>query len=208
MHIKQAFSDLDLVRCFPIMVQLRPHLTESEFTQRVLHQHKAGYSLVYLEENGTIKAVAGFRIWEKLSDGRQLYVDDLITNASERSSGYGSALLDWLVEYAKSQACSSVQLDSNELPEANPAANKKIETRLTDQNGVTFTARINAKSWRKAEADATTFSDWGGAVSGKLGQATNNGFEVVDTGIKVFEKKAKEPKPESTTVGTDATPIV
>ena len=112
MHIKQAFSDLDLVRCFPIMVQLRPHLTESEFTKRVLHQHKAGYSLVYLEENGTIKAVAGFRILEKLSDGRQLYVDDLITNASERSSGYGSALLKWLVEYAKSQACSSVQLDS------------------------------------------------------------------------------------------------
>ncbi len=112
MNVKQASSDLDLVRCFPIMVQLGPPMTESEFIKRVLHQQKAGYSLVYLEENGTIKAVAGFRILEMLADGRLLYVDDLVTNASERSRGYGSALLDWLVEYAKSQACSSVQLDS------------------------------------------------------------------------------------------------
>jgi hypothetical protein len=45
-------------------------------------------------------------------------------------------------------------------------------------------------------------------VSGKLGQQSDNGFEVVDAGIKVFEKKAKEPKPESTTIGVDAAPIV
>ena len=50
--------------------------------------------------------------------------------------------------------------------------------------------------------------DWGGAVSGKLGQPTDNGFEVVDAGIKVFEKKAKEPSPESTTINADAAPIV
>jgi hypothetical protein len=40
---------------------------------------------------------------------------------------------------------------SGELPTATPAANKKVEVSLTDQNGVVFTALINAKSWRKAE---------------------------------------------------------
>jgi hypothetical protein len=35
---------------------------------------------------------------------------------------------------------------------------------------------------------------WAGAVSGKLGQRTSNGFEVVDAGIQIFEKKAKESK--------------
>ena len=50
--------------------------------------------------------------------------------------------------------------------------------------------------------------DWGGAVSGKLGQQSDDGFEVVDAGIKVFEKKAKEAKPEETTIGADAAPIV
>ena len=71
-----------------------------------------------------------------------------------------------------------------------------------------FTALINAKSWRKEEADAAAFSEWGGSVSGKLGKLTENGFEVVDAGIKVFEKKAKEPKEEVTAVSFDAMPVL
>ena len=106
------------------------------------------------------------------------------------------------------EAKSEITLKFNELPEAQPAENKKVEITFTDQNGVIFTALINAKSWRKAEADATAFSDWGGAISGKLGQATANGFQVVDAGIKVFEKKAKDPKPDDTTIKADAAPIV
>jgi hypothetical protein len=85
---------------------------------------------------------------------------------------------------------------SGSLPEGKPAANKKIEVSLTDQNGVVFTASINAKSWRKAEANTTEFADWTGALSGKLGPRTENGFEVIDAGLQIFEKKAKEPKPD------------
>lgn len=85
---------------------------------------------------------------------------------------------------------------SGELPTATPAANKKVEVSLTDQNGVVFTALINAKSWRKAETNANEFADWAGAISGKLGQRTENGFEVIDAGIQLFEKKPKEVKPE------------
>ena len=86
---------------------------------------------------------------------------------------------------------------SGELPSATPAANKKVVFSLTDQNGIVFTAQVNAKSWRKAETNMKEFADWAGAVSGKLGQRTENGFEIVDAGIQIFEKKAKEPKPES-----------
>ncbi|MBE9210944.1 hypothetical protein IQ244_31480 [Nostoc sp. LEGE 06077] len=85
---------------------------------------------------------------------------------------------------------------SGELPTAKPAANKKVEIELTDQNGIVFTAQVNAKSWRKAETNTSEFADWAGAISGKLGQRTENGFEVIDAGLQIFEKKAKEPKPE------------
>jgi hypothetical protein len=85
---------------------------------------------------------------------------------------------------------------SGELPTATPAENKKVEIELTDQNGIVFTAQVNAKSWRKAETNANEFADWAGAVSGKLGQKTPNGFEVIDAGIQLFEKKAKEVKPD------------
>ena len=105
------------------------------------------------------------------------------------------------------EAKSEITLKFNALPTANPAPNKKVEISLTDQNGVIFTALINAKSYRKAEADVQAFSDWGGAVSGKLGNKTDSGFEVVDAGIKVFEKKPKEPQPAATTVSSDAVPV-
>lgn len=100
-------------------------------------------------------------------------------------------------------ARSEITLKFDELPQVKSAENKKVEIRLTDQNGVVFTALINAKSWRKAEADAAAFTEWGGAVSGKLGQQIENGFQVIDAGIKIFEKKAKEPKAETVVVSAD-----
>ncbi|MBD2168926.1 hypothetical protein H6G04_31615 [Calothrix membranacea FACHB-236] len=92
---------------------------------------------------------------------------------------------------------------SGSLPTAKPAPNKKVEIELTDQNGIIFTALVNAKSWRKAETNASEFADWAGAISGKLGVRTANGFEVVEAGVQIFEKKAKEVKPESSTVAAE-----
>jgi hypothetical protein len=79
---------------------------------------------------------------------------------------------------------------TEEMPEAKPAPNKKVEIQLTDQNGIVFTAFINAKSWRKAEASAAEFETWAGMVSGKLGK-TDNGFEVLDAGVQIFEKRRR-----------------
>ena len=113
MNIQLANNDTDIERCFPVMVQLRPHLTADDFMVRVKRQFQLhGYRLAYVEENGKIKAVAGFRITEMLFRGRFMYVDDLVTDSAERSRGYGAALFDWLLEHAKSQNCEQVALDS------------------------------------------------------------------------------------------------
>jgi ribosomal protein S18 acetylase RimI-like enzyme len=93
------------------MVQLRSHLSESEFVSKVQQQQKAGYHLVYAKTDH-IKAVAGLRIIDTLSHGKILYVDDLVTDTENRSQGYNSLLLDWLINDAKSEQCSSLQLDS------------------------------------------------------------------------------------------------
>lgn len=60
------------------------------------------------------------------------------------------------------------------------------------------------KASRLAETNASEFADWAGAVSGKLGQRTSNGFEIVDAGIQLFEKKAKEVKPDVGTAVAEA----
>ncbi|MBD2257147.1 GNAT family N-acetyltransferase [Pseudanabaena sp. FACHB-2040] len=112
MDIRYARSETELSRCFPVMVQLRPHLSQAEFINRVLQQRQEGYQLVYVQAEDGVKAVAGFRIQNLLAHGRILYVDDLVTDASSRSQSYGKQLITWLHEQAQAQGCSSLQLDS------------------------------------------------------------------------------------------------
>jgi GNAT superfamily N-acetyltransferase len=113
MNIALAITDTDIRRCFPVMQQLRPHLQDAEFVSRVRHQQDLfGYAVAFLEDQGQIQTVAGFRLSENLCDGKSLYVDDLVTDAKARSHGYGDRLFDWLVEYARQQQCHVLQLDS------------------------------------------------------------------------------------------------
>ncbi|MEB3212842.1 MAG: GNAT family N-acetyltransferase [Leptolyngbyaceae bacterium] len=111
-EIAIALTDAEIQRCFPVMHQLRPHLVEAEFVQRVRQQEAQQYHLVRLEENGEVKAVSGFRLGDNLAWGRFLYVDDLVTQEGDRAKGYGRALFDWLVDYAKMHHCQQLHLDS------------------------------------------------------------------------------------------------
>jgi GNAT superfamily N-acetyltransferase len=98
--------------CYAVMAELRPHVPPGEFVRRVKRQaEEAGYKLACLMDV-EVKAVAGFRVSECLAWGKFLYVDDLVAKAAERSKGYGGALFDWLVEYAKAENCDQFHLDS------------------------------------------------------------------------------------------------
>ena len=112
MNITVATSDEEIAACFPVMKQLRPHLEPEEFVPRVRKQMLAGYKLVYVLSDDQPVAVAGYRVSNKLSAGKFLFVDDLVTDESARSKGYGARLLTWLREQARSEACSRLQLDT------------------------------------------------------------------------------------------------
>src|SRR5262249_54896131 len=100
--IRIVQSNDDNLPCFPLMAALRPHLREDEFAARVQRQQRNhGYRLAILEEEGAVRAVAGYRIGESLAWGRFLYVDDLVTDAAVRFSGYGQQLFDWIVAEAR-----------------------------------------------------------------------------------------------------------
>lgn len=111
-HIANAESDTDILRCFPVMAQLRPHLVEAEFVTRVRRMHPEGFHLARLEEDDAVRAVAGYRFHEKLFSGRTLYVDDLVSDTTRRSKGHGARLLAWLTSEARSHECDLLELDS------------------------------------------------------------------------------------------------
>jgi GNAT superfamily N-acetyltransferase len=110
--VKLAKSAAEIMRCFPVMLHLRPYLVAAEFVGRVQAQQAQGYHLAYLEHEGAAVAVAGFRVTEILASGRTLYVDDLVTDPAHRSHGHGKAMLDWLQTYAREAGCETFSLDS------------------------------------------------------------------------------------------------
>ena len=111
--IHPATSDHDIRRCWPVLHQLRPHLEEPELLPAVRRMEPHGFRLVYAEdEAGAVRAVAGYRVTEMLRTGLMLEVDDLVTDATARSAGYGQALMDWLVAEAHALGCTAIELDS------------------------------------------------------------------------------------------------
>ena len=112
MPIALATTREEILRCFPIMAELRPHLIESEFVSRVKRQQRAGYHLACLSDKGKVMALAGYRYSESLSWGKFMYVDDLVTTEKSRSRGYGQRLIKWLMHQAKLNDCDQFHLDS------------------------------------------------------------------------------------------------
>lgn len=112
MEIRIVQTDADILACFPVMAQLRTHLREEDFVERIRRQEQEGYHLASLKVDGVVQAVTGFRLSESLAWGKYLYIDDLVTDESSRSQGYGQRLFDWLLDFATAQDCNQVHLDS------------------------------------------------------------------------------------------------
>lgn len=101
----------DLERCYPVMKELRPHLTPQDFFSIYDQSHSAdGYEIVAIEIQGEIKAVMGLRFLTDFVRGKHVYIDDLISSHSVRSMGLGAELLKFAESIAKENNCASLRL--------------------------------------------------------------------------------------------------
>jgi GNAT superfamily N-acetyltransferase len=111
--VRIAESDNDVMRCFPVMAELRPHLGRDEFLPRIRRmQQENGFYLAFIEQGREVRAVAGYRYLDLLFSGLTLYVDDLVTDPRHRSAGHGRTLLHWLQDQARAKGCTTLTLDS------------------------------------------------------------------------------------------------
>lgn len=58
---------------------------------------------------------------------------------------------------------------------------------------------VKPKVYKKLEDAQANFPMWVAAIAGKLGEATETGFVLLEPNIQVFEKKPKEAKPTEVT---------
>jgi GNAT superfamily N-acetyltransferase len=109
--VRIAETPAEIERCFPLMHQLHPALTEDGFVAQIQLQQHEGYHLAFLFHDAVVVSIAGFRIQNVLWSGRTLYVEDLVTDEALRSQGHGNSMLTWLIARARESGCDTFSLD-------------------------------------------------------------------------------------------------
>ncbi len=100
-----------LARAEMVHRQLRPQLPE-DYSKRMAEIFATGVEMWIAVDGMKVLGIAVFRIMENTHAGRKLYVDDLVTDETQRSKGVGKLLLDGLTEEARRCGCQTIDLDS------------------------------------------------------------------------------------------------
>ncbi|MBW4505525.1 MAG: fertility inhibition FinO-like protein [Scytonematopsis contorta HA4267-MV1] len=81
----------------------------------------------------------------------------------------------------------------SELPQVKTVENGWQQFELECDSRI-VSVTLKPKVWKKLTDAQANYPMWVASVTGKIGQATSNGFELVEPNVQTFEKKSKEPK--------------
>ncbi|MDZ4822282.1 MAG: GNAT family N-acetyltransferase [Flavobacteriales bacterium] len=110
--VKLARTDEDLLQCKKVLMEFRPILTEENFLPTLREMLAGGYNIAYVLEENIAVAAIGYRYLQFLHCGKHFYIDDLTTLPQARKKGYGTLLLEFIFEEARSKGFEVVTLDS------------------------------------------------------------------------------------------------
>lgn len=109
-HVEQG----ELADAYRVVRQLRPHLSQGDFVERITAQRRSGYELFGAFVDGTVVGALGCRPVITLARGNYLHIDDLVVDESVRGTHVGKKLMDFAREYADSNNMESIFLDARE----------------------------------------------------------------------------------------------
>lgn len=112
MEIKRVSSEDDIIKIIPVLLELRGQYEKQNLIDSISLQMQNGYEIAYVELANRVLSVIGFSIGYKLAWGKHIYIDDLVTSESHRSTGAGKLLIEWIKEYALENGCKQIHLDS------------------------------------------------------------------------------------------------
>lgn len=111
-EIRELTTEAEWRDAFPVLSQLRSHLTEESYLEYLDGMREEGYRLFALFEADEIVSVAGVAIRTNFYNGRHLFVYDLVTRESRRSEGHGARLMEFVETWARDRGCESFTLES------------------------------------------------------------------------------------------------
>lgn len=101
----------------PLHRQLRPKIP-APYAAWLERMFAEGAHLVALFDAGEPRALAVWRAYHTTFNGLRFYVDDLVTDETQRSRGHGGALLAALEARARQMGCDTFTLESSVVREA------------------------------------------------------------------------------------------
>ena len=91
--------------------QLRPAL-DADYPTQIERMFGEGARLAQLVDEGEVRAIGLWRVFETTYCGRRLEIEDLVSSEAHRSRGYGAALLRWFDARAVELGCPTTTLHS------------------------------------------------------------------------------------------------
>ncbi|QOY35555.1 GNAT family N-acetyltransferase [Anaerobacillus isosaccharinicus] len=141
MNVIQLTTEEQWLEAYPVMHELRTHLSEQEYLQLLKDMTPQGYRMFALYVNKEIVAVTGIIQLVNFYNFKHIYVYDLVTKGSERSKGYGEELLSFVHQLAKDEGSKSVVLSSGlQRLDAHRFYEEKMDYRKTSYS---FTHELN-----------------------------------------------------------------
>jgi GNAT superfamily N-acetyltransferase len=100
-----------LARAEGVHRQLRPQLP-SGYVEKMKRIFREGGEMCVAVKGKKVTGIAVYREFENTHAGRRFYVDDLVTDESDRSTGVGHVLIDYLEKLALDRGCPGFDLES------------------------------------------------------------------------------------------------
>lgn len=100
-----------LDRARRVHLQLRPNLP-ADYAAKMCRIFAGGGRMCVAENGEEVIGLGVYRIHENTSEGLKMYVDDLVTDETHRSTGVGHALMEYLQGIARAAGCEQYTLDS------------------------------------------------------------------------------------------------
>lgn len=110
--IKELTTLEERLAAYPVMHELRTHLSKEEYLVLLEEMIPQGYRLFALYSDNEIVAVTGIVELVNFYNKKHIYVYDLVTKTTERSKGYGEELLSYIHTIAKMNQIETVSLSS------------------------------------------------------------------------------------------------
>lgn len=110
--IKEMKTKEELELAYPVMHELRTHLSLEEYFELLDQMVPQGFRMFAVLADEQVVAVTGVIELVNFYNFKHIYVYDLVTKGTERSKGFGDLLLSYIHNLAKETGCKYVALSS------------------------------------------------------------------------------------------------